>query len=256
MKHIIIFLASLIMFIVTFLIGKSKNKHDFLDIIWGMSFVICSAVSLFLSKLTIVNIISTLLVLIWGMRLTIYLAKRNINVKEDYRYQKYRDEYKGKHFDMYFFLRMYLLQYVLSVIIIYPVVFTNLKDISNFGIITVIGIIVWIIGFIFESVGDSQLRKFKKDPVNKGKLMQTGLWKYTWHPNYFGEASMWWGIYLICISDYKYYWLIFSPILITLLLRFVSGVPLLEKKYAGRADWEEYKKKTSIFFPMPSKKNS
>ena len=101
-------------------------------------------------------------------------------------------------------------------------------------------------------IGDEQLRRFKQNPENKGKLITTGLWAWTRHPNYFGEAVLWWGIYLISLSaDPGRFWLIFSPLVITLLLLFVSGVPMLEKKYEGREDWEAYKRRTSKFFPLP-----
>ena len=110
------------------------------------------------------------------------------------------------------------------------------------------GLIVWIFGFYFESTADKQLSNHIKNPANKGKLMTTGLWKYSRHPNYFGEVTQWWGIFLLSSSLFT----IISPLTITLLILFVSGIPLLEKKYEGRPDWEEYKKKTSIFIPLPS----
>lgn len=110
------------------------------------------------------------------------------------------------------------------------------------------GIIIWMIGFYFESTADKQLSEFIKNPENKGKLMTSGLYKYSRHPNYFGEVTQWWGIFLISGSLIT----IISPLTITLLILFVSGVPLLEKKYVGRSDWEEYKKKTSVFIPLPS----
>ena len=109
-------------------------------------------------------------------------------------------------------------------------------------------------GFFFEVVGDYQLEQFKKDPANKGKLLTTGLWRLTRHPNYFGEATCWIGIFLIAVTGISNSWLIVSPLIITLLLLFVSGVPLLEKKYRKREDFKAYAAKTSKFFPVIGKK--
>lgn len=113
-----------------------------------------------------------------------------------------------------------------------------------------IGICVWIFGFVFEVVGDEQLKYHLADKTpGKKKFIAWGLWRYTRHPNYFGEAVLWWGIWLIACAD-QYGWAtFFAPLFINLLLRFVSGVPLLEKKYAGRPEWEHYCKETNVFFP-------
>ena len=153
------------------------------------------------------------------------------------------------------FVQIYLLQFFLNYLINLPTIVRNLEDLQDWNILATIGLLVWLTGFFFESVGDSQLRKFKADPANKGNLMTRGLWRYTRHPNYFGEATQWWGICLMAISDGRYIWLLVSPLAITLFLLFVSGVPMLEKKYAGRPDWEAYKAVTSKFFPLPVKRS-
>ncbi len=252
MNTTIVLILTFALFAVTFLRAKQKGKHDFLDIIWGIAFIVAAVSSYLLGQKTSVNTTMTLLVIIWGLRLTFHLFKRITNSKEDYRYQAYRKAYKGKNFDLYFFFRMYVLQYILSILIGFPVIYSNLQGV-NWTNVTIVGIVIWLIGFVFESVGDKQLKVFIANPANKGKLMTTGLWRYTRHPNYFGEATQWWGIYIIATSNFENLWLVFSPILITLLLLFVSGVPLLEKKYEDRADWQAYKAKTSKFFPLPPK---
>ncbi len=256
MKYLISYLVSFSMFVITFLIAKSKNKHDLIDIVWSLGFIIVSLVSLIIGgKINLATIILNVLVLVWGSRLAIHIAKRNLKAKEDFRYVKYREEYKGKYFDLYFFFRMYVLQFVLNVLISFMIVYTNINGLANITWLYLVGLLVWLIGFFFESIGDKQLREFIADKSNRGKLMTSGLWKYTRHPNYFGEATMWWGIYLLSISNFQNYFLIFCPLLITLLVRFVSGVPLLEKKYDEnkKEGWEAYKKRTSIFFPLPPK---
>ena len=118
----------------------------------------------------------------------------------------------------------------------------------------ILGVLVWLIGFVFEVLGDWQLEQFKKNKENKGKLLTSGLWSVTRHPNYFGESACWWGIFLIAFTDISDLWLIVSPLLITGLLLFVSGVPLLERKYKARKDFQAYAQVTPKFFPFIGKK--
>ncbi|MCX6567641.1 MAG: DUF1295 domain-containing protein, partial [Candidatus Aminicenantes bacterium] len=113
---------------------------------------------------------------------------------------------------------------------------------------------VWVVGFLFEAIGDAQLARFKRDPANRGKIMDRGLWNYSRHPNYFGESLMWWGIFLLALNVPGGWTTIMSPVLITFLLVRVSGVPLLEKKYAGNADFQAYSRRTSAFVPWFPKK--
>ena len=154
---------------------------------------------------------------------------------------------------MTIFLRIYLLQYVLNLLIGLPVIYVNLTGAKPAGLLTLLGVIVWLVGMTFEVVGDAQLEAHMKKKT--GKLMTTGLWKYTRHPNYFGESTIWWGIYLLSLSASRSnVWLIISPLVIALLLLFISGVPLLEKKISQRPDWDEYAGKTSKFVPLPPKK--
>ncbi|MCL6571176.1 MAG: DUF1295 domain-containing protein [Bacillus sp. (in: Bacteria)] len=127
---------------------------------------------------------------------------------------------------------------------------------EGLGFLDYIGLATWIVGFFFEVVGDHQLKKFTNKPENKGKLMKYGLWKYTRHPNYFGEATMWWGIFLIALSSPNGWVAIISPMIITLLLLFVSGVPLLEKKYKDHPEFKAYANRTSKFIPMPQRKHN
>ena len=147
-----------------------------------------------------------------------------------------------------------MFQMLLLLVIVQPVMLANTVVNDKLSIINYIGIVIWLIGFFFEVVGDYQLKKFIADKNKKTKLMTEGLWKYTRHPNYFGEATMWWGIFLISFMNTRSLIGIVGPVMITYLLLFVSGVPMLEKRYEGREDYEEYKKVTSKFFPLPPKK--
>lgn len=117
-----------------------------------------------------------------------------------------------------------------------------------------LGVAVWAVGFFFESVGDLQLARFKADPVNAGKVLDRGVWRYTRHPNYFGDFMIWWGFYLFAVATGAS-WTVFGPLLMSVLLLRVSGVALLEKKLTrSRAGYEEYVRSTNAFFPGPKKK--
>lgn len=257
MQYLIILGALFVFFAVTFIIAQIKKNNGLVDVAWGLGFVFTAGLSYAISMPeNLVPRIITAVVTVWGLRLTWYLARRNLGKPEDFRYAQMRQSWDPKTFYLKMFVKIYLLQLVLSFLVNFPTVMTNLQDKVTWSYVSALGLFVWLTGFMFESVGDAQLRKFKADPANKNQLIQHGLWKYSRHPNYFGEATQWWGIYIMAVSGGHNYWLIFSPLLITLFLLYVSGVPLLEKKYAGRPDWESYKQRTNKFFPGPVKRPS
>lgn len=230
---------------VFFIISIVKKRNDIADIAWGIGFILISLYNLSTNFNPQIFLI-TLLVFIWGSRLAIHIFNRNKNKKEDFRYLQWRQEW-GKYFYIRSYLQVFLLQGFFMWLISLPLIINQ----QNIFIINILGILVWIIGFYFESTADAQLAKFLKDTKNKGKIMDQGLWRYSRHPNYFGEVTMWWGIWLISFSGYFSLFSILSPLTITFLILKVSGIPLLEKKYLGNRDYEIYKKKTSIFFPRP-----
>jgi steroid 5-alpha reductase family enzyme len=139
-------------------------------------------------------------------------------------------------------------------LIILPIVLIHQNSESSLGWLDFAGLIIWLIGFYFEYVGDSQLASFIKNPQNKGKLMQSGLWAYTRHPNYFGEVTQWWGLWLITLSAPNSILGIIGPITITVLILKISGIPMLEKKMAEKPEFKEYERKVSKFFPLPTRK--
>lgn len=255
MNHFII--LGLVLFVymnLWFVISLIKKRNDVADIAWGLGFVLLAWASLFLSKNTFwMPIIVNVLVSIWGARLAYHIYSRNKNKTEDYRYAAWRVEW-GKWFYIRSYFQIYILQGFLLFMISLPVLFVNIYQVDTFGILTVFGILVWVLGFFFESVGDAQLAKFIKDPLNKGKLMQSGLWKYTRHPNYFGEVTQWWGIFIIALSVPYGLISILGPITITFLILKVSGIPMLENKMEQNPEFALYKKRTSMFFPLPVKR--
>ena len=240
---------------VVFGIAWTKNRLDIVDIAWGGAFIVAAMTSLFLGSKGWLQYVVTLLVIIWGLRLAFYIFKRVLHSKsEDSRYTEMRKTWKGSA-AINAYVRIFLLQGILSMVVSAPVIIVNLSSVSNLNMWTFVGLVIWLIGFLFESIGDSQLKSYLADLKNKGSLMTSGLWKYTRHPNYFGEATQWWGVFVIALGV-PFGWAgIISPVTITFLLLFVSGVPLTEKRFEGRPGWKEYKARTSMFIPLlPRKK--
>lgn len=235
-----------------FIISLIKKRNDVADIAWGLGFVMLSWFSFSLSGGSLRSLLVNSLVTVWGLRLSWHIFNRVRRKPEDSRYQDMRQSWK--HFYLRSYLQVFLLQGILLLLISLPVLLINFSKSDTLDIFVLFGSLLWITGFVFESVSDQQLKTFLSNSDNRGKIMDRGLWQYSRHPNYFGEVTQWWGIYLIAISIPLSLFVIIGPLTITYLILFVSGVPLLEKKYAGRPDFEEYKRRTSVFIPLPPKK--
>lgn len=236
-----------------FAISVYKKRNDVADIAWGLGYVMLCAFLFMSYPASPVSILLYLLVAVWGLRLSVHIYKRNKNKTEDFRYKAWRDEW-GKFFFLRSYLQVFLLQGFFLLIIISPVIHAAVAAPVRWNVFTWIGLCCWAIGFCFQAVADWQLAVFKSDKNNKGLIIQTGLWKYSRHPNYFGEILMWWSIFLITIPFTNSLYFIVSPLTITLLLVFVSGIPMLEKKYEGNPVFEDYKKRTSALIPLPPQK--
>ncbi len=242
-----------------FLISLVKKNASIVDIAWGAGFLVVLLVSLltepeFSEQLTGRKLLVLILVAVWGLRLSWHIYQRNKGKPEDFRYAAWREKW-GKWFTLRSYFQIFMLQGFLMFLIVLPALFImGQPEAKAWTILDLIGITVWLTGFVFEARADYELKKFKSDPANKGKIIRTGLWRYSRHPNYFGEAVMWWGIFFLGLNV-KFGWAgIISPVTITLLLTRVSGVPMLEKKYAGNPEYEAYKAVTSAFFPLPPRK--
>jgi steroid 5-alpha reductase family enzyme len=192
------------------------------------------------------------MVTVWGLRLSGYLIWRNLGKSEDFRYQEMRA--KAPHrFWLTSLFRVFLLQGGLIWVISVPVVVSQTVGTDLYWL-DYLGVLCWGIGLLFETVGDIQLARFKARPDSKGKVMDRGLWRYTRHPNYFGDFSVWWGHYLVAAAGGAW-WTIFSPLVMSFLLLRVSGVALLEKTISERRpEYEEYARRTNAFFPGPPKR--
>lgn len=238
-----------------------KKRNDIADVFWGPGFTVASSGGLFalwlndrLSLIEWRELIIVLLVAAWGFRLLYHIGRRFIHkAGEDIRYLNWRKEW-GSSWLWRSYLQVFLLQGAFLLIISGPVIYSLNIAGRDLDSLATIGVAIWLFGFIVESISDKQLENFKKDPTNKGKLMTTGLWSWSRHPNYFGEVVQWWGIYLLAfnLSDLSSsLLLVLSPVTITFLILKVSGVPMLEELMQGRPGFEDYKKRTSIFILWP-----
>lgn len=255
MGSIILFSIAVVFAYMTFwyFVSRYEKRTDVVDIAWGLGFVVI-ATSLFAytANATIKTALVTLLVTAWGYRLALHIFSRYRQKSEDPRYVAMREAWKYPKLQT--FTHVFMTQGFFMLIVAAPILLIFSAEDVTMQWYNWLGVAIWIIGFIFESVGDYQLKQFLADKKNKGKVMRYGLWQYTRHPNYFGEITQWWGIFLLVppIS----YWLagIIGPLTITFLILGVSGIPLLEKRYKGNKEYEQYQKQTSAFFPFPPKK--
>lgn len=246
-----ILLILFIYFSLLYVVAMAIRNTSILDIAWGPGFVLVAWVSLF-PDVTLVRAVTTALVTIWGGRLFYHIFRRNVGRPEDFRYRNFRETWR--YFALRAYVQLFLGQAMFLYLIAQGFLYINVYGVlENRGLMW-FGVAVWIVGFLFESVGDAQLKAFIKKPENKGLIMDRGLWRYTRHPNYFGEATMWWGIFLIALAAGAPFVVVISPLTITILVRYVSGVPMLEKSFADVPGFEEYKRRTSIFIPWFPKK--
>ncbi|WLR42681.1 DUF1295 domain-containing protein [Bacillus carboniphilus] len=241
-------------------VAQWKKDLSVVDFGWGGGFVVIAIVLLiFTNEYTNRQVLVTLLVAIWGLRLSIYLYLRNRKSGEDYRYVKMRNKWtsEGRSVALTSYIRVFMSQGIAMFLLSYPIVAVHAWDTgTELGYLDWIGVFIWAVGFLFEIVADSQLSRFKKDGRNKGKVMTSGVWKYSRHPNYFGESTLWWGIFLIVCSVPLGWTTIIAPSALTFLLLKVTGVPPLEKKYMQKPEFKAYAKKTNVFIPWFPKKQS
>lgn len=234
-----------------FFVALWRKNNGIADIGYGGGFlVVTSVVILLTAPLSIPMTIFGALPFVWGIRLITRIYRKNKNKPEDFRYKAWRDAW-GSSFVVRSFFQIYMLQGLIIFIVALPIVLALVYGNTILHTpLFIAGLLLWLVGFFFESVGDYQLDRFITNPQNKGKIMMSGLWKYTRHPNYFGESMMWFGICSIAISFTPVALFgIVSPLLITYLLLKVSGVPMLERRFEGNTEWEAYKAKTSVFIP-------
>ncbi len=238
--------------------GVSVLRKDasLVDIFWGFGFVLVAWVAFALgegddSRKLLIAILAS----VWGLRLTLHIGRRNLGKGEDYRYRAMRRAHPD-NFGRWTLLHVFGLQGMLMYAVSLPLQMAAVKGgPEGLQIVDYVGLGLWLIGFGFEALGDFQLNRFKADAANQGKVMDRGLWRYTRHPNYFGDSVVWWGHFLIAAAHPVMVWTVVSPLIMTFLLTRVSGVPLLERSMARRKPgYTEYMERTSGFFPLPPRK--
>jgi len=236
-----------------FAISLIYKDNSLADVAWGLGFLIIAVYTLLSAPhFHARSLLTSILILFWATRLSGYIwLRRKKRRGEDFRYAQWRRKW-GRFFVLRTYFQVFLLQGMFMLIIALPVMAINSTGNQKaLGFIDILGLAVWIAGFIFETAADRQMSRFKKDAANRGRILTEGLWKYSRHPNYFGEALMWWGIMMLALPVANGWIMVISPLLMTILLRFVSGVPMLEKKYAGNPEFEAYARRTNAFIPWP-----
>lgn len=245
-------LAVLTVYMLLQWLGSLRYRDaSLVDRYWGGGFVIVAASTFLYSGYDSFRDGLLLgLTAIWGLRLSAYLTWRNWGTGEDYRYAAMREKHGGR-FPVVSFFSVFALQGLLTWFISMPLqVGIAAPEPASFRWLDGLGIVLWLTGFAFESLGDFQLARFKANPANKGEVMDKGLWRYTRHPNYFGDALVWWGLYAIAASTAIGAYTILSPLLMHVFLVRVSGVKLLEKKLKRtRPKYAAYVERTNAFYP-------
>jgi steroid 5-alpha reductase family enzyme len=239
----------------TWIISLVIKNASIVDIVWGAGFAVTSWVlALTVEGNSGRQLLLAIMVGLWGMRLALYLAKRNLGHGEDWRYKAMRKK-KGKNFGLISLVTVFGLQGVLMWTVSLPVILGNADDSPGVGPVAVMGIMLWAVGLMFEAVGDFQLARFKKDPANASKVMDKGLWSLTRHPNYFGDALLWWGIGIVGAETGSGIFGFIGPVVMTFFLLKISGVPMLERSLSRRREgYADYVARTSGFIPRPPKK--
>ncbi len=251
------FLLCLLFTTIIFSLALKKRNNSIMDIAYGPTFLfaatILSYISLIEKKFDSSSILILSLIALWSIRLSLRIYARNKNKEEDFRYAAFRTLWMKKGI-VYFMLRSYLQIFVLQAFIVSIILlpFTLSLDTKKLSLLSAVGVGLWLIGFFFEAVGDAELDSFiaKREKHGK-KFLTTGLFALTRHPNYFGESTMWLGLAFVSWGGGAPLFVFLSPLLITFLLLFVSGIPMVEKRWRGDPEWEAYAQKTRAFLPLP-----
>lgn len=235
------------------LVSLAVRDASIVDITWGPLFVLISWVGYSLGSKSSAALLVTILVTAWGLRLAIHIGRRNIGHGEDPRYIKMRQKRPGS-FWIWSLFGVFILQGLIALVVSLPIQSVAAVGDDPVSMISWIGAAVILIGLGFETVGDAQLARFTARPESKGQVMDRGLWRYTRHPNYFGDSVLWWGIWLLAVGSGGAWWTLIGPALMTFLLLKVSGVALTEADISGRRPgYAEYIRRTSSFIPLPPK---
>ena len=243
--------VALTLMTLVWVVSLVKRDASIIDVFWGLGFVVLAWLYFPLSEPEVPRgLLVALLVTLWGLRLSLYILWRNWGMGEDYRYREMRAR-NPKWFPWRSLVTVFWLQAALLWLISLPLLQAEWSAApARLTGLDWFGVLFFVVGFAFEAGGDWQLARFKADPANAGRVLNRGFWRYTRHPNYFGDAMVWWGFFFFAAATPRSLWTVYSPILMTILLMKVSGVALLEKRLAEvKPAYRDYVARTNAFFP-------
>jgi steroid 5-alpha reductase family enzyme len=253
MSELMLGIVLLVVYLICMLIVVQIKKDNSIgNFTWGGGVLLITLYTFLIGHHSSRSVLITAIICLWALRLIIYLYSR-YKKGADPRFIEWQKQW-GRYALLISFWWIFIMNGTMAIIMSLPSILINRSLVPNLNVLDVIGLLIWLIGFCCESIADFQLHNFMKNPANKGKIMMQGLWRYSRHPNYFGEITMWWGIYLIALSV-PYGWItIIAPLTITILLIFFTGVPMLERVFKDNPEYQEYKKHTSMLIPWFNKK--
>jgi steroid 5-alpha reductase family enzyme len=243
--------AVAVLVVSTWVLSLVLRDASIVDIAWGLGFVVVGWLAFLLGDGAIERkALVAALTTVWGLRLAAHMLKLRLGKGEDFRYREMRARY-GRRFPLVSLFSVYLLQGLGMWAVSLPIqAAAGLPGPTGLTALDLAGVALWTLGMVFEVGGDHQLARFRADPLNRGKVMDRGLWRYTRHPNYFGDFCVWWGIFLIALAAEGAWWAVAGPITMTLIFTKLFGVPLMERHLAStKPGYEEYVRRTSAFFP-------
>ena len=242
--------ATVLLFGATFLIGRRIGRYNVVDVTWGLSFVVTAAIAAVLGNGDPTRrVLLLVLVAVWGLRLALHLTVKLTGGGEDPRYRAHlRNDFSAGTV----LRKIFLVQGAAAWFVALPLQLSATLGPTPRGLLPVgaLGLLLWAVGLAFEAVGDHQLKVFKADPAHRGQIMDRGLWSWTRHPNYFGDACVWWGLWLVTLTGW---WValstVLSPVLMTYFLVYATGARVAEKHMTGRPGFAEYCRRTAFFVP-------
>ncbi len=235
-----------------FFVALIERRNDVADTAWGLGF---AAIAAFFAARTESprSLLVACVVAAWGVRLALHITRRNRDRSEDRRYAQWREEWQ-RFFVLRTYAQVFLLQGVLMLLVALPIVAIGASAPTSLGALDSVGAAIAITGLAFEASADAQLARFRRRRIRRTRFLERGLWGWSRHPNYFGETLVWWGLWIVSLSTPYALIALTGPVTITLLLTKVSGIPMLERRYAGDPEFEAYKARVSAFIPRPPKR--
>lgn len=231
------------------LVSLAVQDASIVDITWGPLFVLIGWVGYAVGDGSPAALLVAVLATVWGLRLGIHIGRRNIGHGEDPRYVRMREK-RPSSFWIWSLFGVFVLQGLIALVVSLPIQSLAAVGDDSIGFASWVGVVVFGVGLAFETIGDAQLSRFKADPGSRGQVMDKGLWKYTRHPNYFGDSVVWWGLWLVAVGSGGAWWTVVGPALMTFMLVKVSGVAMTEAGIAERRPgYADYIRRTSAFVP-------